>query len=149
LHANVQLILVGLGSGAAYAVLAVGLVLIYRGSGVLNFAHGAIASFAAYSFLWLAGDHRVPKLASAVIAVVVAAVVGSVFEFVVMRRLSNAPALARVVATLGLLKPRSHAPIAAVPGRPCTSMPAARAARYRSPLTSPRSSPTASPRSAG
>jgi ABC-type branched-subunit amino acid transport system permease subunit len=103
LHANLQLILVGLGSGAAYAVLAVGLVLIYRGSGVLNFAHGAIASFGAYSFLWLAGDHGVPKLAAAVIAVVVAVVVGSLFEFVVMRRLSNAPALARVVATLGLL----------------------------------------------
>jgi branched-subunit amino acid ABC-type transport system permease component len=102
-HDNIQLIIVGLGSGATYAVLAVGLVVIFRGSGVLNFAQGAIATVSAYTFLRLAGEHDVNKALSAVIAVAVAGLIGAVFEYLVMRKLVNAPALARVVATLGLL----------------------------------------------
>ena len=43
-------VLLGVGIGAIYAVLAQGIVLIYRGSGVLNFAHGAYAMVGAYAF---------------------------------------------------------------------------------------------------
>ncbi len=45
-----ELTLLGLGVGAIYAVLAQGAVLVYRGSGVLNFAHGAFAMLGAYLF---------------------------------------------------------------------------------------------------
>jgi sulfate-transporting ATPase len=48
--ALVQLAILGLGASAAYALLASGLVLIYRANGVLNFAQGAIAMMAAYFF---------------------------------------------------------------------------------------------------
>ena len=42
-----QFAVIGLGAGACYALLAQGVVLIYRGSGVVNFAHGAFAMLAA------------------------------------------------------------------------------------------------------
>ena len=40
----------GLGFGGFFALLAVGLVIVFRGSGVINFAQGAIAMFTAYEF---------------------------------------------------------------------------------------------------
>ena len=44
----IQFAILGLGAGAAYTLLAQGIVLIYRGSGIVNFAHGGIAMFAAF-----------------------------------------------------------------------------------------------------
>ena len=44
----IQFAILGLGAGAAYTLLAQGIVLIYRGSGIVNFAHGAIAMFGAF-----------------------------------------------------------------------------------------------------
>ncbi len=43
-------LLLGFGPGAVYAILAVGVVIAYRGSGVINFAHGAIAMYTALTF---------------------------------------------------------------------------------------------------
>jgi len=43
-------LLLGVGTGAVYAILAVGLVIAYRGSGVINFAQGAIAMYTARTF---------------------------------------------------------------------------------------------------
>jgi sulfate-transporting ATPase len=80
MHNNVQLLLVGLGSGAAYAILAVGLVVIFRGSGVLNFGHGGIASIGAYTFLFLVSDHHWNKLVAALVAVVCSSLVGVLFQ---------------------------------------------------------------------
>ncbi len=43
--------LLGLGLGGIYALAAQGIVLVYRGSGVLNFAHGAMAAVGAYAYV--------------------------------------------------------------------------------------------------
>ncbi|MBP1633009.1 MAG: putative branched chain amino acid transporter ATP-binding protein, partial [Acidobacteria bacterium] len=42
--------IIGLGAGAVYALSAVGIVMVYRGSGVVNFAHGAIGMVGAFIF---------------------------------------------------------------------------------------------------
>ena len=42
--------ILGLGAGAVYAITALGVVLVYRGSGVVNFAHGAIGMVGAFIF---------------------------------------------------------------------------------------------------
>ena len=42
--------ILGLGAGAVYGVTALGVVLVYRGSGVLNFAHGAVGMVGAFIF---------------------------------------------------------------------------------------------------
>ena len=102
MHTVLQLAITGLGSGAATALLALGLVLVYRGSGVLNFAQGAIATVAAYTFLVLL-DEDWPMAAAAVVAVLVATAVGLAFELLVLRKLRTAPPMARVIATIGLL----------------------------------------------
>ena len=93
--------LLGIGSGATYAILTLGLVLIYKGSGVLNFAQASVAMFSAYGYLTL--KHAGLPTAPALIATMAAAAAGGVlFYLLVMRPLRTAPVLARVVATLGM-----------------------------------------------
>src|SRR3954453_17633578 len=81
-----QFLLLGIGAGAVYAALALGLLLTYRWSGVVNFAHGAAAMYAAYVFVGLRVDgdlllplpgapgrihvHVLPTAAAASIAIV-------------------------------------------------------------------------------
>src|SRR5436305_14376114 len=51
-----QFLLLGTGAGAVYAALALGLLMTYRSSGVVNFAHGAAAMYGAYVFAGLRVD---------------------------------------------------------------------------------------------
>lgn len=113
-------LLAGLGGGAVIASLALGLVLSYRASGVVNFAHAAMGvyvAFASYEFRET-GDLVLPILglparvsliptptlaAQLIFTVVLAALVGLLVFVLVFRPLRRAPALARVVASLGLL----------------------------------------------
>ena len=55
-----QPILFGLGTGAIIASLALGLVVAYRASGVINFGHGAIATYVAYVYVSLRDDGEYP-----------------------------------------------------------------------------------------
>src|SRR5579859_1958345 len=99
-----QFAILGLGSGAAYVLLAQGIVLIYRGSGVVNFAHGAIAMVGAYLY---AEEFRArdgwPAAAALIASVAAAAVIGALIHLLVMRPLRKAAPLTRVIATLGVL----------------------------------------------
>ncbi|HEX6312133.1 MAG TPA: branched-chain amino acid ABC transporter permease/ATP-binding protein [Acidimicrobiia bacterium] len=94
--------LLGLGLGGIYALAAQGIVLVYRGSGVLNFAHGAMAAVGAFAYVEAdeAGWGTAP---SVVAGVLLAAAVGALVHLLVMRPLRNASALTRLVATLGVL----------------------------------------------
>jgi sulfate-transporting ATPase len=94
--------ILGLAQGSAYALMAQGLVLVYRGSGVLNFAHAAFGMAGAYAYYELTVNHGwapVPALAGGVL---VAACLGLITQAVVMRRLREAAPLTRMIATLGL-----------------------------------------------
>ncbi|HJQ46488.1 MAG TPA: branched-chain amino acid ABC transporter permease/ATP-binding protein [Amycolatopsis sp.] len=95
--------LLGLGTAAVYALLGQGMVLIYRGSGVLNFAHAALAAVGAYTFWELHIRHSWGFVPACVAAVFVAAVIGIVTHAVIMRPLRRRSVLARVAGTLGLL----------------------------------------------
>ncbi|WP_330186358.1 ATP-binding cassette domain-containing protein [Dactylosporangium sp. AC04546] len=106
-------IIVGLTAGGAYALTAIGVVTIYRGSGVLNFAHGAIGMAGTYVFWTFYSDgaatHGLPSLAewpvgaAMAIGVGAGAVLGLLTYLLVMYPLRNASELARVIATLGVL----------------------------------------------
>src|SRR5256885_371564 len=98
-----QFVLLGLGLGALYAFAAQGLVLIYRGSGVLNFAPGAIGISAAYLHWELHYNHGVSWGVAFVAAVAFAAAIGVLIHVGLMRRLRLSPPLVRVVAALGVL----------------------------------------------
>ncbi|WP_207840097.1 ABC transporter permease subunit [Williamsia soli] len=93
----------GLGLGALYSLAAQGLVLIYRGSGVLNFAHGAIGMAGAYIYWSISVDHGHPFVVGLIAGVAASAVIGAATHLLVMRPLRQASPLARVVATLGIL----------------------------------------------
>jgi len=98
-----QFAVLGLGLGAIYTLLGNGLVLIYRGSGVLNFAHGAFAMVGAYTFWqchWIDGWAFAPAFA---VAVVGTGVLGALTHLLIMRNLKAASPLVRLTATLGIL----------------------------------------------
>jgi ABC-type branched-subunit amino acid transport system ATPase component/ABC-type branched-subunit amino acid transport system permease subunit len=94
--------IIGLGAGAVYGLLAQGVVAIYRSSGVLNFAQGAIAMAAAYLFVDLHATLGVPTAAAIVVVTIGAGLFGVLFHLVVMTPMRRASTLARVAATLGL-----------------------------------------------
>lgn len=94
--------LLGLGAGAVYAALALGLVLVHRSSGVVNFGHGAMASAATYAFVELS-DRGLPFAACLLLAVAGSAVLGLAVYAAVFRPLRDAPAIAPVVASVGVM----------------------------------------------
>jgi ABC-type branched-subunit amino acid transport system ATPase component/branched-subunit amino acid ABC-type transport system permease component len=95
--------LLGLGTGAVYALLAQGLVLVYRGSGILNFAQGALAMVGAYTYYYTVVEHGAPKFVGLGIALCVCAALGAAIQVVVLQPMRRASGLARVTATLGVL----------------------------------------------
>jgi branched-chain amino acid transport system permease protein len=91
----------GLLAGVMYTMVAIGFVLIYKASGVFNFAQGAMVLFAALTFACLVERGLAFPLALA-IALAIMLVLGVVIERVVLRQLVNAPPLALFLATLGV-----------------------------------------------
>ena len=110
--------LLGLGAGAAYAALGMALVVTYRSSGVINFASGSIAVYAAFIYAYLRQGQFLPllpglpkkvKLAdslgfvpSLLGALIMSSLLGLLLYALVFRPLRTAPPLARVVASLGI-----------------------------------------------
>lgn len=101
-------IVTGLSAGAAYALVAVGVVLIYKCTRALSLAQGEIGAFGFFIALrWAARGMPVfgwhpPRFVTLLIAMVVGALIGALVERVVMRRLVGRPPLDAVVATLGV-----------------------------------------------
>ncbi|MEY2455335.1 MAG: hypothetical protein QOK06_429 [Acidimicrobiaceae bacterium] len=94
----------GFPDGCIYALVATGLVLGYRASGVFNFAFGAQAFTSATVFYVLVIDHGWPRLPAALVAIVGCGVVlGLVLDRFIFRLLRTAPPLAKLVTTIGLL----------------------------------------------
>lgn len=89
--------------GGLYALAAIGLVLIYRVSGVLNFAHGAVSMFATFVAYQVAIVWGLPAVLGLVCAILVGAFLGLVIEALTIRPLSGRPALAKVAITIGWL----------------------------------------------
>ena len=100
-----QFLIIGLGAGATYALFAQGAVLIYRGSGLVNFAQGAIGTFAAYiAFVDLKDKQGWATLPAVVVAVVAAgAGVARCSRRSSSARCGARRAIVRVIATIGLL----------------------------------------------
>jgi ABC-type branched-subunit amino acid transport system ATPase component/branched-subunit amino acid ABC-type transport system permease component len=93
----------GLGLGAVFTLLGQSIVLVHRGSGVLNFAAGAIGMFGAYVYYKLDLSAGWPWPLAMAVALVSAAAIGCLMHLVVLRRLWHASVTAKIVATLGLM----------------------------------------------
>lgn len=110
--------MLGLGPGAVYAALGIGLVITYRGSGVINLAYGAMAMYPTYVYAELRssgnlvlpgipGTHHLGSGLGAVPALVVALAVAGALGLLtygaVIRPLRRAPPLASVVGAVGIM----------------------------------------------
>jgi ABC-type branched-subunit amino acid transport system ATPase component/ABC-type branched-subunit amino acid transport system permease subunit len=95
--------LLGLGVGSVYAIIGLSIVLVYRASGVLNFATGAVGAVGAFLYYELTVERSwsmVPAVATTLLA---GALIGVIVHRFVMSRLQTASTLARLIASLGVL----------------------------------------------
>jgi branched-chain amino acid transport system permease protein len=96
--------LIGLVTGALYAVAASGLVLTYTTSGIFNFAHGAFGMFAAFLYWQFAVDWAWPEpVAVIVILFVMAPLFGAGVERVIIRGLQDVTEVTRLIVSVSLL----------------------------------------------
>ncbi len=98
----IEVLLGGLMAGVLYSLVALGFVLIYKASGVFNFAQGAMVLFAALTFVRLMEIFHMPMLLALALTIVVMIVLAMVIERVVLRPLVNQPGIALFMATLGI-----------------------------------------------
>src|SRR5678815_5559425 len=92
----------GLLAGVMYALVALGFVLIYKASGVFNFAQGAMVFFAALSYVGLQEKFGLPPWAAFVAALGMMVALGVLTERIVLRPLVNQPQISLFMATIGL-----------------------------------------------
>ncbi len=97
-----QIVFNGLIRGMVYALVAVGIVLVFRASGVINFAQGQFGALAASILSVLMVNYDWPFWLAFPVAMLVGAVLGGVTELLVVRRLFNQPRLLLFVATIGM-----------------------------------------------
>lgn len=100
-----EVLISGLMAGVLYSLVALGFVLIYKASGVFNFAQGSMVLFAALSFVRLLDilkDTFAPMLLALAITIVLMIVLALVVERLVLRPLVNQPAISMFMATLGI-----------------------------------------------
>ena len=97
----IEVLLSGLLAGVMYSLVALGFVLIYKASGVFNFAQGAMVFFAALTFVSLV-ERGVNFWVAMAITLAVMIVLGILIERVVLRPLVNQPPITLFMATIGL-----------------------------------------------
>ena len=98
--------ILGLGAGSLVAGVALGIVVSYRGSGIINLATGAVAMVAGYAYWSLkTGSYGVdvPTVPALVITFLVVLAMGLLIEFGAFRPLRTAAPLAKLAASLGVL----------------------------------------------
>jgi branched-chain amino acid transport system permease protein len=98
-----QVLISGLVNGGIYGILALGIVIVYRGSRVLNFAQAEMGTFGLYIAYSLIVDRDMPWIVGAFAALVVVAAMSWMFERFVIRQLVDSPRVTVAVATIGLL----------------------------------------------
>jgi branched-chain amino acid transport system permease protein len=89
--------------GARYALVALGFVIIYKATGVINFAQGALLALGAYLAYALTSSAGVPFWIAVVGAAAGTALVGALAEKLVLRRMVGQPPFAVIMITIGLL----------------------------------------------
>jgi branched-chain amino acid transport system permease protein len=98
-----QVLVLGLIGGGIYALFALGVVMVFRGTGVLSFAQGEIGTASLYMAAFLITEQHLPWGVGAAAALLFGTVLGVLFEFVVVRRMIGSDPVSIAVATVGFL----------------------------------------------
>jgi len=96
-----QQVVAGLASGSIYALLALAIVIIYRSTGVVNFAQGEMATFTTF-IAWTLVDHGVGYWGAFALTLLIALVGGIALERTVVRPVEGKPVINAVILTIGL-----------------------------------------------
>jgi len=96
-----NVIVSGIAQGAVYGLFALGLVLVYKTTKVLNFAQAETGTFAAF-LLWELAHLGLPWMVALLVTLLAVALMGLIFERFVIRPLVHAPRMTLVVATIAL-----------------------------------------------
>ena len=97
-----QLIVSGVAAGALYALVAIGLVLIYKATEIVNFAQGESVTVGAYMGWLFVTEFHMPYFPAIAAVMVASALVGMVVERVAYRPLIKSPAFTVILATLAV-----------------------------------------------
>ena len=97
-----QLIVSGIAAGALYALVAIGLVLIYKATDIVNFAQGESVTVGAYMGWLFVTEFHMPYFPAIAAVMVASALVGMVVERVAYRPLIKSPAFTVILATLAV-----------------------------------------------
>lgn len=92
----------GLSQGSVYAMLGLGFVILYSGTGVVSFAQPVIMTFGAYFASALAVDSGFPFVIAVFLAILGSAALGATIERVAMRPMVGEPVFSAVMVTVGL-----------------------------------------------
>jgi branched-chain amino acid transport system permease protein len=97
-----QLVVNGLIVGSIYALVAMGFVIIFKSSSILNFAQGEFLLFGAYISMAIVTRYRVPFYAAALLTLLFAIILGLAIERVILRPMIGEPVISVIMVTLGL-----------------------------------------------
>nr|WP_235283686.1 branched-chain amino acid ABC transporter permease [Thermus sp. 2.9] len=97
-----ELLLSGVVLGLIYALVALGFVLIYKASRVVNFAQGELLAIGAFSAHFFLVNLKLPVLLAFPLALAFTALVGYFLERVFLKRLVGQPIISVIMATIGL-----------------------------------------------
>jgi branched-chain amino acid transport system permease protein len=99
---EIQLLVAGLSTGSIYALVGLGLVLAFKGTGVLNFAQGELVALGAYIALFLTAAAKLPYWQVFALTLLLSGLFGAVLERSLIRPLMRAPAFTIVIATVAI-----------------------------------------------
>ena len=97
-----QLTIAGVAIGCIYALIALGFVLIYKATEVVNFAQGDVMMLGAFVAFTFASLWKLPFFVAVLLAIVVLAIVGAIFDRFLLRPIIGQPTFAAVMVTLAL-----------------------------------------------
>ncbi len=97
-----EIIVNGLSTGAIYALLALGFVLIFKSTGILNFAQGELAMVGAFVCFTFAVQFKLPYVLAFLIALGVGSILGALIDVLFFRRMVGEPIFATIMVTVGL-----------------------------------------------
>ena len=98
-----QLCFAGLALGSRYALVALGFVVIYKATGVINFAEGALVTLGAYLAFNFGQTWDLPFALALVMAVAAGALAGVIVQRLLLRRMIGRPVFGVIMITIGLL----------------------------------------------
>ncbi|HOK87535.1 MAG TPA: branched-chain amino acid ABC transporter permease [Fervidobacterium sp.] len=96
-------IILGLSTGATYSLVAIGLVMMYKVSGVMNFAYANMGMFVTYLIWWLTSSVGMNLYVSIVIGIIFAAIMGVVVERYGLRPIRHLSSASMLIVTFGIL----------------------------------------------